>query len=149
MRNTLREKLLALLIALSLHSYVHQQVRAEERCQSFEVVRKTAKPLRSNWRLDGFLYKPVAEHYDGALVALLPRKTYGSVTLKSFDGKRRGRFPMRFRSTGDVGDVFTSYDTNGREWRKKLGAILIEVRGFNRRVRQFVVPCAGRRSDGK
>ncbi len=112
-------------------------------CAGVEILRTRVKKLSSNWRQNGFLWKPKAEHYNGVVVVTLP---IGDVTSAIVSDAKGFRKKLVFRSDGDAGRAFTDYRNNGLSYAKRFGQVYVTLRG--KRKRTFYLPCPGGRSDG-
>lgn len=118
-------------------------------CRSFETTGGKQRALRSNWRLDNFLWKPVAEHYNGLVVVTLPRGAYNSVTTWSLDKRKKGKIKLSFRSRGDAGDAWADFTRSGMDFAERNGPTVVELRGKGTRTRRFLIQCPAMRSDGQ
>jgi hypothetical protein len=96
---------------------------------------------------DNFLWKPIAEHYNGLAVVTLPRASVRGVVVRSLNGTAQ-RVRLPFRSRGSAGDAWSDYNRTGAQYQKEFGAVRVEVRRYEGRMKTYQLNCPRFRSDG-
>jgi hypothetical protein len=101
----------------------------------------------SNWRRDNFLWKPIAEHYNGLAIVTLPRDAVKRVEIYDTNGKLV-RVPP-FRSRGDAGDAWVDYKCNGACYQRKYGSVYVRLVMKNGPCLSYLIARPKRRSDNQ
>lgn len=113
-------------------------------CVAYETTGGKLRLLRSNWRIDGFLWKPVAEHRNRLVIVVNPKYKVRKVLVQSTQEPVRRR-RLSFTSSSGVGDLFRDARWAGSDYEKHFGPITVTL--YGPRIRTFGLTCPSQRSD--
>jgi len=107
-------------------------------------------PQKMNWRVLGFLWKPIAEHNSSPLVALNngPARRDPVIFTKGRSNRLVRLAQLPLRSVGDVGWVYQNRSLNAAILRREFRQIFVRVIDVRNGCRTWRIRNPTQRSDG-